>query len=311
MNVLITGGTGLIGTELSTQLINKGYQVTILSRNPSLNKIVPDARIVSWDGMSLKGWAQEMDQVDVVVNLAGASIGEGRWTSERKNEIYASRINAGKAIFNAIKLAKGRKRVLLQASAVGYYGNSGECILDETSPPGNDFLSKLCMAWEASTANVEQFSVRRIVLRTGLVLTPKAGVLRKLLLPFRFFAGGKYGNGEQWWPWIHIVDQINSMIYLIENEKASGVFNLTAPQPIKMKDFGKTLARALSRPYCAPIPGFILEIALGEMSKIILEGQRALPIRLLNTGYTFKFEYLSGALEDLLKIDLKSLLFNN
>ncbi len=301
MSVLITGGTGLIGRELSAQLINKGYQVIILSRNRNLNKIVPGTRIVSWDGMSLKGWENEMDQVDVVVNLAGASIGEGRWTIERKNEIYASRINAGKAIFNAIKLAKVRKRVLLQASAVGYYGNSGDRILDESSPPGDDFLSKLCVAWEASTANTDQFAVRRIILRTGLVLTPKAGVLKKLLLPFRLFAGGKYGSGEQWWPWIHIVDQIDAMIYLIENEKASGVFNLTSPQPLKMKAFGKALARALNRPYWAPVPGVLLQMVLGEMSKIVLEGQRALPVRLLNTGYAFNFEYLSDALEDLFR----------
>ena len=167
MNVLITGGTGLIGSELSARLLDRGYQVIILSRKHSMPELVQGARTILWDGMSTSGWAHEMDQVDVVVNLAGANIGTGRWTPERKNEIYASRINASRAIYNAIKLTSPRKRTLLQASAVGYYGNSGDRILDETSPVGSDFLSKLCIAWEASTKNTEQFNVRRVVLRTA------------------------------------------------------------------------------------------------------------------------------------------------
>ena len=174
--------------------------------------------------------------------------------SKEKTKSMQAGSMQGKQYLMLLSLPRLGKEFFFKLQRLGYYGNSGDRILDETSPPGDDFLSKLCVAWEASTANTDQFAVRRIILRTGLVLTPKAGVLKKLLLPFRLFAGGKYGSGEQWWPWIHIVDQIDAMIYLIENEKASGVFNLTSPQPLKMKDFGKALARALNRPYWGASP---------------------------------------------------------
>lgn len=300
MQVLIAGGTGLLGRALTTRLVRGGHKVWVLSRNPQAATVPAGAAVVRWDARTPQGWQELVEHMDALVNLAGENIGGGPWTARRKKRILESRVHAGQAIVAACEQATQRPQVVLQASAVGYYGLAGDQILDEESPPGNDFQSKVCMAWEGATQPVEALGIRRVVIRTGLVLAPKGGFLTPLLLQYRLFAGGPLGSGKQWWPWIHLVDQIAAMEYLLFRADAWGAYNLCAPNPVCMADFGRELARALHRPYWLPAPAFGLKLLLGEMSTLILNGQRAVPLKLLQSGYSFQFEQLGRALHNVL-----------
>ena len=301
MKVLIAGGTGLIGKALALALTESGNQVWVLSRSPERAQMTARVQVTAWDGKSPQGWGQLINEMDAIINLAGASIGTQRWTENRKDEIRESRLNAGQAIVDAVKMASKVPRLLVQASAVGYYGTSSDLPLDEVSPAGSDFLSKICVEWEASTRPVEELGVRRVVIRTGVVLDRHEGALARILLPFYLFAGGPLGSGRQWLPWIHIKDEVDAIRFLMADETASGVFNLTAPQPLINADFGKKIARVLKRPYWLPAPAFVLRFLLGEMSLLVLEGQRPLPRRLQAAGYQFHYEEAEKALRDLLK----------
>jgi len=300
VNIIIAGGTGLIGTELIKELIYRGHKIVVLSRNSDKKAVDEKFKIVKWDGTTTSGWAHLVDDSDAIINLAGENLGTGRWTPDKKKRMYSSRISAGNAIYEAVNVAKKKKRVILQASAVGYYGNVQNETLNENSPPGNDFLARLCIDWENSLKDIEKLNVRKIIMRIGLVLTPHGGALKQLLLPYKLFAGGPLGNGEQWWPWIHITDVITSMCFLLENEDAIGVYNLTAPDPVKMKDFGRALGKVLKRPHWISIPSVFLNILLGEMSMIVLTGQRVIPDNLIKSGYEYQFGSLDSALQDLL-----------
>jgi hypothetical protein len=305
MRVIITGGTGLIGRALANHLAKGGHEVVVLSRNPNKTSGLPaGARVVQWDARSADGWGQLADGAGAIVNLAGASIaGEGllpsRWTSQRKRAIVESRLNAGRAVVEAIRAATVKPDVLIQSSAVGYYGTSNEATFTEDSPAGNDFLADTCKQWEASTAAVESLGVRRPVIRTGVVLTTKGGVLPSLSLPYKLFAGGPVGSGRQPLPWIHIDDEVDAIRYLIETPTARGPFNLTTPNPVTNAEFGRVLGKVLGRPHYLPAPGFAFKLAFGETAMLVLEGQRVLPKKLLEAGYSFRFTEVEPALRDI------------
>lgn len=301
MRVVITGGTGVIGSAVARELGEAGHEVVILTRNTAKAGPLPaNTRAVEWDGRTAKGWSSLLDGDTGIVHLAGEGIAEGRWTDEKKRRIRDSRVESGKAVLAAIQEAKERPRVLLQGSAVGYYGPCGDEVVDESHPPGNDFLGRVCVEWEASTAEAESLGVRRPILRTGIVLTPKGGALPRMAMPFRLGAGGSLGSGRQWFPWIHIADEVGAIRFLLEREDARGPFNLTAPNPLTNRNFSQALGRALHRPSFAFAPAFALRLALGEMAESILNGQRAVPRRLMELGYGFRYREALEALRNLL-----------
>lgn len=301
MKVLITGGTGMIGKALTQAVLASGHQVWILSRNPASGQLPARLQVTAWDGKSSQGWGHLMEDMDAVINLAGASIGTQRWTANRKDEIRLSRLNAGKAIVDAIKKVKKVPRVVVQASAVGYYGTQNDGPIDEASPAGDDFLSKICVEWEESTKAVEDLGVQQIVIRSGVVLGRHEGALSRMLMPFALFVGGPIGKGHQWLPWIHIKDEVDAILFLLAQKKISGPFNLTSPQPVTNEVFGKQIAKVTKRPYWMPAPEIGLKLLLGEMSLLVLKGQRALPTRLISLGYQYHFTEAEKALRDLLK----------
>ncbi len=304
MHVLITGGTGLIGTALAKALLADGHGVTILTRqrNPRLSE---GAVAQLWDGKTPEDWGHLVNEVDAVVNLAGENIAgqgllPGRWTVSRKEVIRQSRIGAGLALAQAIADATKPPAVLVQASGIGYYGTSDDEPIDEEAPAGTDFLATLAVDWEASTRPVEDKGVRRVVIRTGAVLSTSGGALPKLLLPYQMYVGGPAGSGRQFMPWIHIDDEVNAIRFLIEQSTAQGAFNLCAPSPVTNREFGNTLGRVMHRPSLLPVPAFVLHMLLGEVADLVLEGQRAFPKRLQSLGYEFRFAELEPALRDLL-----------
>ncbi|MEN4011152.1 MAG: TIGR01777 family oxidoreductase [Bellilinea sp.] len=303
MNVLMAGGSGLIGSRLTQNVLQAGNKVWILSRYPERMRQAQGIQAVGWDAATPRGWGGLVEQMDVVINLTGENLGAGRWTAARRASFYSSRVNSGKALVAAIAQSGSKPKVVVQASAVGYYGDGGDQELDEQCPPGSDSLAQLCVDWENSTRAVEDLGVRRVVIRTGVALAPHAAVFKRLTLPFKLFVGGPIGSGRQWLPWIHLDDVVAAIRFLIDDPAASGAYNLTSPQPMRNAEFGKTLAKAMRRPYWMPVPGFALRLALGEMSRLVLEGQRALPHRLLAAGYVFRYEQLEAVLSDLLVKD--------
>jgi len=311
MNILITGGTGLIGQGLSAALIEAGHHITVLTRNPKKGMLVipSSVTLIKWDGYSTDGWSHLIEETDAVINLAGQSIaGESlpffltrRWSEEQKNRIKQSRVDAGQVLVTAIEMAEKKPSVLIQSSAVGYYGLRDDEDIPESTPAGRDFLAEVCQVWEDSTLKVEQMGVRRVVIRSGLVFAPKGGILPIMLLPFRLFVGGPLGSGTQAVSWIHIQDQVDAIRFLVENRGAQGAYNLSAPNPVSNAEFGRITGRVLRRPYWIPVPGFALKLVLGEKASLVLDGQRAVPQRLLEAGYKFRFETLEPTLQDLLK----------
>jgi uncharacterized protein (TIGR01777 family) len=301
MNVVVAGGSGLLGTALLNALHTGGHTSLLLSRNVNAaRRVAPSStRIEHWDGRTIGGWAKHVDGADAVVNLAGSSIGGGRWTARRKQLILESRINATRAIVGAIERASKRPRVLVNQSAVGYYGHVPEGEVTESHPRGNDFLAKVCLQWEEESKKAATLGVRVVNPRTGIVLAENSEAVRKLLLPFKLFVGGPLGTGRQWFPWIHLQDEIGAMLFAMENDNLDGPVNFTAPNAVTMREFCTALGKAINRPSWAPVPSFALELILGEMSLLVLKGQRAIPKKLLDAGYRFKFEGVHEALRDL------------
>ena len=298
--IIVTGGSGLIGRRLVTELAGRGHEVVVLSRTPARVTGLPaGARAVGWDGRTAAGWGDLADGALAIVNLAGETIAK-RWTADHKTRILESRLNAGAAVVEAIRGTAVKPRVLVQAAAVGFYGACGGEVVTEDSPskPGQ-FLSDVVVAWEASTSAVEAMGVRRAVVRTGLVLAKEGGALPPMALPFRLFVGGPTGSGRQYYPWIHIDDVVGAIIHLIGDPQARGAYNLTAPTPITNRAFAAALGRALHRPALIPTPGFALRLVLGEMATLILDGQQAVPARLLAQGYRHRHANLDDALKDL------------
>lgn len=303
MRVIITGGTGMIGRALSRDLVRDGHEVIILSRNPQKHRqnVVDKAKLIEWDAKSAHGWLEYADGASGIINLAGVNIGESRWTEKRKKAILSSRIDAGKAVVEAINLAKNKPAWVIQASAVGYYGASGDQILTEESPAGNEFQSFVCQEWERSTEPLDEMGIRRVVIRSGLVLDRFDGALPRMAMPFRLFVGGRLGNGEQWFSWIHLNDEVQAIRFLIDRTELKGVFNLTAPNPVRNREFASALGKVLRRPSLIPVPAFALKIMFGEMARVLLTGQRVVPERLLAAGYKFQFPEIISALKDIYK----------
>jgi uncharacterized protein (TIGR01777 family) len=305
MRIIITGGSGLVGQALTESLTADKHEVTILSRHPErVKSLSAGVKVKKWDGRSAAGWGHLANGADAIVNLAGENIAAGRWTDERKQRIRESRVNAGRAVVEAVRAATNKPEVVIQASAVGYYGARGAEEVTEETSRGDDFLTQVCMDWEASTTPVEELSVRRVIFRTGVVLSPKDGAFPKMVLPFKLFAGGPLGNGRQYLPWIHLADEVAAIRFLIEQKTASGPFNLTAPTPLTNAEFGHVLGKVLKRPAFLPTPSLALQLIFGEMSKVLLDGQRALPERLQQMGFVFSFSEPEAAVADLLSTPL-------
>lgn len=291
MNVLLAGGSGFIGTHIAQRLSNEGHTVSFLSRKPGPGLIV-------WDAVHGGAWEHSLDGIDAVINLAGESVGAGRWTMRQKERIRSSRINATRAIVEAIRTSRKKPGVLVNASAVGYYGHVEDGDVTEELPAGDDFLAETCRLWESEALKAAQSGVRVVMMRTGFVIGSDAEAFKKLQLPFKLFAGGPFGSGEQWFPWIHIDDVAAGYVFAVRQPALSGPVNLSAPHPVRVRDLAKELGRALRRPSFMPAPAFALKIVLGEMSDLLLKGQRAIPAKLLQKGFDFHFSDLSAALRN-------------
>jgi uncharacterized protein (TIGR01777 family) len=258
-------------------------------------------KVILWDGKTAGPWEEEVERADAVVNLAGEPLDARRWSRSQKDRIVRSRVDATGALVQAIKKAARRPAVLVSASGVGYYGPVDEGNVKEDSPRGSDFLSGVTSQWENAAHEAEGAGVRTVVLRTAVVLGEKGGALRKLLIPFRLFVGGPLGSGRQWFPWVHREDFVSIVLHVMKDPSLSGTFNAVAPEAVTMKAFCATLGTVLHRPSWAPVPAFVLKMALGEMSDMVLTGQRAIPFRLQQAGFKFKFPALDQALRDTLR----------
>jgi hypothetical protein len=291
MNILITGGTGFIGKVLSRELRSSGHNVIITTRGPGDSK----GRL-TWRLPSLIP-AEVISDIDAVINLAGESIAAGRWTQKRKEHILSSRIDTTHALVESMRNAEPKPRVLISASAIGYYGAHEDVDITEDTPPGSDFLAEVAKSWEAEALKAQDLGVRVVIVRFGTVLESDGGALPRMAKPFKFFLGGPVGSGRQWFSWIHRDDLIGIIKYALDNETITGPLNVTSPHPITNRDFSSALGRALGRPSWLPVPGFVLRIVFGELADILLTGQKVLPQRLLKAGYEFKYPEIDGALK--------------
>jgi len=299
--VIICGGTGFIGKCLAKLLKEKDYFVSIFTRNAiSARKIVTEAdEFVSWDYRNAENLTSLIDDSFAVVNLTGASLSSGSWTKKYKREIYNSRIVSTQDISNAINSAANPPKVLFNASAVGYYGHQTDEELNESAPPGDGFLATVCKDWENSAYLCAE-KTRVVTGRFGIVLSKYHGALQKQLAPYKFYLGGPLGTGLQWYPWIHIDDLVSMILWTIEDEKVSGPVNFVSPNPVRMKEMAYSIGNVLDKPSFFRLPEFALKFLLGEMASIVINGQRALPMKALEYGYHFKFDNLNVALADIL-----------
>jgi len=300
MKILIAGGTGLIGSALTRSLRADGHRVWWLTRDARGIQPRDGLSLAQWDGRTTQGWGGLVAEMDAVVNLAGTTIASWPWTAARKQQMLNSRVDAGLALSKAIEAASPRPQVFVQASGVGYYGPCGNETVAEDARAGDDFFADLAQEWEASSRMVDALGVRRVVIRTAVVLAMEGGILPLMALPARLFIGGRLGSGTQGFPWIHIDDEVRAIRFLLENPKARGAFNLAAPNPVSSDGLLRRIAATLRRPYWLHVPDFALRLALGEMSALLLTGQYAVPKRLIELEYTFKYQQLGQALEALL-----------
>ena len=295
MHILLTGGTGLIGRQLCQHWLAQGHRLTVWSRHPE--------QVARLCGDAVRGVAslqEVIGPVDAVINLAGAPIADRLWTHKRKALLWSSRISLTETLLAWLESLAEKPAVLISGSAVGWYGDGGERELTEASGPvQDDFPSQLSVAWEETAQRAEALGIRVVLVRTGLVLAAEGGFLSRLLLPFKLALGGPIGNGRQWMPWVHISDQIALIDFLLHQRDASGPYNACAPYPVRNREFAKTLGQVLHRPAFMPMPAFVLKVGLGELSGLLLGGQKALPERLLAAGFTFQFTELKAALDDL------------
>jgi len=304
MRILITGATGLVGGSLLPRLLEAGHEAVAVTRrdNPSLP---PGCRAVKADPAVDGPWLDEIDSCDAVVHLAGENVFAKRWSTRFKKQLYDSRVNSTRLI--AERLARkptrsdGSPRLLVSASAVGYYGPHEDTELVEDDPPGTDFLAEICIAWEQAANPARAAGVRVVNPRVGMVLAPNEGALKKLLLPFKLFIGGPVGDGKQWISWIHIDDVVGFIMYALATPTTQGAYNATAPEPLTNWGFSKTLATVLRRPCWLPVPRWALRILLGEVASVVTKGQRAIPQRAVQAGYSFIHPDLEEALRHLLK----------
>jgi uncharacterized protein (TIGR01777 family) len=303
MRVIIAGATGFIGQTLC-QALHRDYELVVLTRDArrAAGTMKEYAKVAEWDARTASGWARQVEGAAAIVNLAGENLAEGRWTASRRTSILQSRTNSANAIADAIEGARNKPGVVVQASAVGYYGSRGDETLDEQSPPGAGLLADVCRRVESIAARAARQNVRHVELRTGLVLGRHGGALPSLMRPFQLFVGGRVGSGRQWVSWISLHDAVRAIRFLIENKDAKGPFNLTAPDPVTMRQFGRTLGQVLHRPAWTVLPAFAARLAFGEMAdEVLLASQRVVPKRLLEAGFTFDYLDLKAALEAVLQ----------
>jgi uncharacterized protein (TIGR01777 family) len=299
MRLVIAGASGFIGLSLVECLLKQGHTLKLLTRKPRIDAGASEKDWIVWQPGAPGEWEKCVDGVDGIINLAGEPIAAKRWTETQKEKISFSRIETTRPLVNAIAKAQVKPKFLINASAVGFYGARGDEPLSEDSAPGKGYLAGVCVAWEEEAKRAQELGVRVALLRTGIVLGKGRGALAKMVPPFKFFFGGPLGSGRQWLPWIHIEDEIGMILFLMENEEASGAFNATAPNPVTMKDFSKALGNVLHRPSWAPVPAFALALMLGEMADMLISGQRALPDAALRLGYRFKYPTIEQALQSL------------
>jgi uncharacterized protein len=294
MKIAIAGGTGFVGVRLVERLQADGHQIILLTRNPAAaQKRFSQAEIVDF---TVEAALQtSIDSCDAVVNLAGAPIAEQRWSEDRKQEILTSRKSATERIVAAIDRSPNKPQVLVNASAIGYYGISRTAQFDEDSPAGKDFLAEVCQTWESAAQQVTQSGTRLVILRLGLVLG-NGGALGKMLTPFNTFMGGPIGSGKQWFTWIHRDDVVKMIVTAITDPNMTGVYNATAPNPVTMQEFASVLGKVLNRPSWLPVPSFAIEALLGEGAVVVLEGQKVMPKRAIDRGFEFEYSDLQLAL---------------
>lgn len=306
MRIMIAGGSGLIGRALTNSFSNDGDEIIILSRTPGKVRDMPyGVRVLPWDGKTIQGWAVEIENTKVIINLTGENLsGErffpSRLTKARKKRLLESRVNSGRVLSTAVEMAKNKPSVFIQSSGVSYYGTDLHKQFIEESQGGNDFLSNLCKEWEASSQAVESMGVRRVIIRNAIVLSTISGALPRLLLPYKLYVGGPMGTGKQVYSWIHMDDEVNAIRFLIEHDEAIGVYNLSSPHPVTNNEFGKAIAKVMKRPHYFPLPGFLLYLAFGEVTILVLEGQNVIPKKLLDLGYKFKYPTIEEALKNTL-----------
>jgi len=299
MKVAITGATGFVGSRLVEQLQAGGDQPLILTRNrDAALKAFPNLEVVAYNPTESGSWQEAISGCDAVVHLAGEPIAESRWTPKQKQEILNSRQLSTQKIVEAIVKANPKPAVLVNASAIGYYGTSETATFEETSASGNDFLAEVCQKWETEAKKVKDVGVRLVILRLGIVLGD-GGALAKMIPPFKLFAGGPLGTGKQWFSWIHRDDLVNLIIEALMRSDVEGVLNATAPNPVRMSELCQTLGDVLNRPSWLPVPGFALEALLGEGAQLVLEGQQVLPKRTTSYGFNYQYPTLKQALEEI------------
>ncbi|MEW6701200.1 MAG: TIGR01777 family oxidoreductase [Bacteroidota bacterium] len=298
--IVLTGATGFIGKKIAIKLIECGCELTIFTRSVKKAKqFIPNAsEYVEWNSNFID-WKTYLEGKDAVIHLAGENVMAKRWSEEQKKKIRSSRVDSTRALVNTIGTLNNKPKVFVCASAIGYYGNS-EHPEREDSNAGNDFLAGVVKAWEDEAGKVEQFGVRRISMRIGIVLDKNGGALARMIIPFKFFIGGAVGSGKQWVSWIHIEDLINIFLFALENENLEGAVNCVSPNPVTMNQFAKTIGKILKRPSFLRIPEFLLRLILGEASSVVTGGSKVSSSKIISCGFKFKYNYIEEALRNLL-----------
>ncbi len=297
MRILITGGTGLIGRHLIPRLLDLGHTVTVVTRTPDKAQGVLDARVVLWKGLNDR---QNLNDIDAVINLAGEPIADKRWTEAQKQRLCNSRWQITQKLVDLFHASEPPPAVLISGSAAGYYGDLGEVVVTEEEPPHNEFTHKLCARWEQIACGAQSDRTRVCLLRTGVVFSPKGGILAKMLPVFRLGLGGPIGSGRQYLAWIHIDDMVNGILWLLDND-LRGPFNMVSPYPVRNEQFAHALGHALHRPAFMRAPATAVRLMMGESAVLVLGGQRALPKRLEDSGFGFRWYDLEEALTDVVR----------
>lgn len=298
--IVITGATGFLGKKIASQLIDRKDEVTVFTRSiQNAKEMIPNAyEYVNWN-LHSDNWQKYLEGKDAVINLAGENLLAKRWNKKQKEKIISSRVNGTRALVNAIENLKSKPKAFISASAIGYYGNSEE-VVNENSNAGNDFLAKVVKAWEDESTRLQEIKVRRVNLRIGIILDKSEGALAKMITPFKFFVGGSFGKGNQWFPWIHIDDVVGIFLFALDNANVNGILNTVSPNPLRMNEFCKTLGSVLKRPAVFNVPAFMLKIILGEASVVLLNGAQVFPKKTIEFGYKFKYPDLKTAIKNII-----------
>jgi uncharacterized protein len=308
MKILIAGATGFIGRALIQDLAARSNTIVVLTRggNAPSRRSASSPTVEFWDGKTPGKWCTHLESTDVIINLAGASIAGGRWTDRRKQVILESRVDATRAIVQAIRASKRPPHLLINASAVGYYGASGDGEAREETPPGNDFLGSTCVRWESEALKVRTAGIRLVLPRLGVVLARDGGAIQKMRIPFALFAGGPIGTGNQWYPWVHRDDVVGAFMHFIDHPDIDGPVNLVAPEAVTMAAFAEELGKAMGRPSWLPVPRVLLRLVLGEMAEMILEGRKIVPAKLVQSRFVYRYPTIHEALQAVVRRKLVS-----